>query len=217
MLAFLIQEVIFDKPKKRGRKSQVQKREQEEERQRKWEHMRIQRENIQTVFQELDLTKVQVGVKTIEGFVSAICDLYTYQKEILNANFNPHPRNNQVKKLIEAAKKLNHKLKDDTFQDRLKNTASDIISVSEYMRNAAYIALNDSNRRSQAARISDRLDILMLYSLMARSQITRNLRISEVSVESISQFDPKTFLLRLSLNKSKTNQFERVLSVGVLR
>ena len=83
------------------------------------------------------------------------------------------------------------------------------------MWNAKYDALKDS--KNQAIGIADRLDQLMLHSLMARSQITRGLRFSEVIAEQVSPYNPNVLALRFTINQSKTNHFERVLSVGIIR
>jgi hypothetical protein len=163
----------------------------------------------------LDFSKVKCGIKTLQGYVSAICDLYTFQSQFQN-NCHPHPRSAQVKKLIESVKKINLKEKDEQFHDRLKDTALDTIALSEYMRNATFLGLND--KVSESCSIANRLDLLLLYSLMARSQITRKLRLSEVGVEVVSTiYEATVRAVRFTLNNCKTNQFERVLSVGVMR
>lgn len=212
-MAFLIQEVLFEPPKKRGRKSKEQKIIEDNSRMDRWNSMQ-NRENVLPPIDDVDLSNVKVGIKTLQGYVTAICDLYQFQNQF-ESNNSVHPRSKQVKKLIDSVGKLNMKQKDESFADRLKNTATDIISVSNYIRNAKYVALKEL--KNQATGIADRVDILMLYSLMARSQITRGLRLSEVGVEEVSPYAPNLLALRFTINKSKTNQFQRVLSVGLLR
>ena len=211
-MLFLMREILFEPPKKRGRKSQEQKQYQENLQLDKWDKMNINEINFN--IEEMDISKVQVKIKTIQGYVTAICDLYQFQTQF-EGNKNDHPRNNHIKKLLESVKKLNHKTNDESFVDRLKNTANDIISVNDYIRNATFMALKDSVDESLG--IADRLDQLPLLSLMARSQITRGIRISEVGVDQVSIYDPHLLALRFTVNRSKTNQFERVLSVGVMR
>lgn len=210
----MIQEVLFVPPKKRGRKSDAQKLDEEEVKMNRWKKIQDREEMLPLAVEDLDISKVKVGIKTLQGYVTAICELHQFQS-LFEKNNCDHPRTKQVKKLIESVKKLNMKYKDESFADRLKNTASDIISVTEYMRNAKYVALKVS--KDQAIGIADRLDQLLLYSLMARSQITRGLRLSEVSVEEVSPYNPNLLAIRFTINQSKTNQFERVLSVGILR
>lgn len=212
-MLFLVKEILFEAPKKRGRKKEEQKRLEDQKRLEKWtDQLNDEYENIN--FDALDLSKVLVKIKTIQGYVTAICELYQFQSQFEGNSFG-HPRTKQVKKLLDSVKKLNHKAKDDSFEDRLKNTAIDIITVSEYIRNATFSALKKTVNESMG--IADRVDHLMLFSLMARSQITRGLRLSEVGVENVSSYDPNLLALRFTINKSKTNQYERVLSVGVLR
>ena len=53
---------------------------------------------------KIDYSKIQCGLKTLQGFVTAICDFYNFQNQFQN-NTHPLPRTNQVKKLIESVKK----------------------------------------------------------------------------------------------------------------
>ena len=165
--------------------------------------------------ESLDFSKVECGYKTVTGYVSAICDLFTFQKQYQNNSYD-HPRTKEMKKLIEAVKKIVLKEKDEGFHDRLKDTALDTVTFTQYMENASFLGLNDKN---EAVCIGYRLDALLMYSTMGRSQITRNLRLSEIGVEYVStnEQENKTQAIRLTLNKGKTNQYERVLSVGILR
>jgi hypothetical protein len=60
--------------------------------------------------------------------------------------------------------------------------------------------------------------MLFLYSCMCRSQIVRYLRLSEVGVENVSSNPEKRDMaIRLAMMKGKTNQFERVQTVGIMR
>ncbi len=122
--------------------------------------------------QSLDFSKVQCGIKTLQGYVTAICDLYSFQHQFQN-NTNAHPRSKEVSKLLDAVKKLNLKEKDEGYHDRLKDTALDTVTFSEYMRSASFLGVDD--KVDEALCIGYRLDILTMYSCMARSQITRNL------------------------------------------
>ena len=168
LMLFLIREVLFEPPKKRGRKSQEQKQVEDKLQVKKW--TKINLNDFNSNMDEVDLsTKVQVKIKTVQGYVTAICDLYQFQSH-LEGNKNALPRSNQIKKVLDSVKKLNLKVKDESFEDRLKNTSNDIISTTSYIRNATYLALKESAEES--VRIADRLDQLLLLSLMARSQIT---------------------------------------------
>jgi hypothetical protein len=122
-----------------------------------------------------------------------------------------------VKNLIESVRKTSNKRKDESFCDRLKDTALDTITFTDYMKNATYLGLY--SKRSEGDRIAARLDILMMYSCMTRSQITRRLRLSEVGVELEIQCEQDEYqtAIRATLNYGKTNQFERVSTVGVMR
>ena len=164
----------------------------------------------------VDFSKIQCGLKTLQGYVTAICDLYTTQKDFEN-NPHPHPRIKAVRNLIDSVKKTGNKRKDESFCDRLKDTALDTITFSEYMKNATYLGLNIE--KAESTRIALRLDVLMMYSCMARSQITRCLRISEVGVEMEIQCDEDEYhkAIRVTINNGKTNQFERVQSLGIMR
>jgi hypothetical protein len=163
--------------------------------------------------EELDFSKILCGLKTLQGYVTAICELYTTQKDFEN-NPHPHPRTNVVKNLIESVKKTTNNRKDESYSDRLK----DIITFSDYMKNATFLGLDMT--KSESTRIALRLDVLMMYSCMARSQFTRGMCISEVGVENVSlrfheNSDHKA--IRLTTKKGKKKQFEQAQYVGIMR
>jgi hypothetical protein len=152
----------------------------------------------------VDFSKIQCGLKTLQGYVTAICDLYDFEN-----NPHSHPRIKAVRNLIDSVKKTGNKRKDESFCDRLKDTALDTITFSEYMKNATYLGLDSA--KSESNRIALRLDVLMMFSCMACSQITRGLRISEVGVEMEIQCEEDEYhrAIRVTINNGKTNQFER--------
>jgi hypothetical protein len=92
----------------------------------------------------LDFSKVDCGYKTVTGYVSAICDLFTFQSQYQN-NSHGHPRTKEMKKLIEAVKKILLKEKDEGFHDRLKDTALDTVTFTQYMENASFLGFHDKN------------------------------------------------------------------------
>ena len=58
-----------------------------------------------------------------------------------------------------------------------------------------------------------RADSLLRRSLLARGQITRGLRMSEIGMEELHQGEA----IRFTVKKSKTNKFNRTLQAGVMR
>lgn len=105
-----------------------------------------------------------------------------------------------MSKLIQAVKQILQKTKDEGFQDRLKDTALDTFTLTQYMQNAKFLGLKD---KDEGVSIGYRLDTLMLYSTMGRSQITRTLRLSEVGVEYVSSNEHQTQAIRFTINQGR--------------
>jgi hypothetical protein len=113
---------------------------------------------------EVDCSKIQCGKKTLQGFVTAICDLWTHQRDY-EENIHPHPRTSQVKNLIDSVGKSLNKEKDESYEDRLKDTALDTVSFAKYMETASYLGLDlNGKMKKESACIAGRLNMLFLYS-----------------------------------------------------
>jgi hypothetical protein len=88
----------------------------------------------------------------------------------------------------------------------------DIVTPSEFLRMATWMG-TPKNENDDSRALRDRTDHLLSYSLMARSQIMRELRLSEIGVEEMS-VHYSCYAVRFTILKSKTSQYERTLTCG---
>jgi hypothetical protein len=69
---------------------------------------------------------------------------------------------------------------------------------------------------NQSDAFKSRADFLLSRALLARGQITRGIRLSEVGIEELDSA-LRVQALRFTIKKSKTNKFQRTLHGGLLR
>ncbi len=94
----------------------------------------------------------------------------------------------------------------------------EIVSSSEYKGMANWFAAQYPQGLHSS--LKQRMDHLMLRSFMARSQLTRMVRLSEMGLEEVEGEccnDAPAYALRLTVKNGKTNKFGRPTSVGLFR
>ena len=92
----------------------------------------------------------------------------------------------------------------------------DVVSPGDFVRMSKWFFLNGS----PLASLLRRTDHLLLRACMARGQLSRNLRLSEIGVEMIENENRNgdtVTALRFTTRKGKMNKFGRIVSVGLFR
>ena len=125
-MTFLIQEVVKEDDKTRGRKSAQQK----EAEKNYWEQKRrALKESVQDITLELEhVTEVECkkGIMTVKGYVCGIVDLWEHQRNF-EGSLEPHPRTKSVKTFLQRIEIDQHRLKEEGFEDRGKGTMQDLV------------------------------------------------------------------------------------------
>jgi hypothetical protein len=126
LIAFLIQEVVGEEEKKRGRKSTQQKNEEEMIKIEKRNFLKENPSSFTNDLGSLDTVECRRGIMTVKGYVSAIVDLWEFQRNH-EGNKNPHPRSKTVTSFLQRISIQRIKDKDCNFTDRGKATMQDIV------------------------------------------------------------------------------------------
>ncbi len=137
VMLFLESEVIYEKASKKGRKPKDY--DAESELIKKWESKSAE-EQQQNDHSVSDLeeepedgpqwrsNQISKGVKTIEGYVSALCNLHKYQKEVMGILSQTYPRTDMLKKLLRSIRTQKHRTKQQEKEDRGKGKSSFLMS-----------------------------------------------------------------------------------------
>lgn len=147
---------------------------------------------------------IPLGIKSIESYISAICDLFKVQVST-GQNKNTNPRGVSIKSLTESMKRSEWKRKRDLFVDRCSGTLKDGYEDGDLENLSDYWMQQDSSYG-----LRNRFDFLVGHAMITRGENRRAMQFPDLFTLVLENEGPQvcTALLVL-IDKGKTNQTSR--------
>ena len=154
----------------------------------------------------------EVGIRTIDNYVSALVSLYNEQKS-RNMNSNDHPRGKLVKQLLETISRKEHLRKKTSYVDRGIGTMLDTYTAEELEQMALFFL----NKNSLAG-LQNRAMHSISHSTLMRGQLVRKMELPDIHTVTLPSegVTPADVLICIS-NNGKTNQFGKLEFFACLR
>jgi len=154
----------------------------------------------------------EVGIRTINNYVSALVSLYNEQKS-RNMNCNDHPRCKLVKQLLETLSQKEHLRKKKSYVDHGIGTMLETYTAEELEQMALFFF----NKNSLAG-LQNHAMYFISHSTLMHGQLVRKMELPDIhTVTLLSEgVTPADVLICIS-NNGKTNQFGKLEFFAYLR
>lgn len=174
----------------------------------------------------LDGTDIQqtLGTETIKQYITAIVDLWSFQKSI-GTNNHPNPRGCALKAVLDGRRRQESKRKREQYLDRAANTLQDGYDKDKLKAFVRFCwegwrQTDGKNRKPQAQEsyLRTAVDFLFSHNMLLRGEARRQLELPDIFTIPLSNEGPTPcWPMILMMNNGKTNQFGRLEYIGVIR
>lgn len=169
--------------------------------------------------------KQTIGISSIRGYVAAIVDLWSFQKNY-GENHHPTPRGATLSSLLASYARRETIRKRHQFTDRAAGTMQDgynhekMIELVQFCWQGWMQAADKKHRKPQAVESYLRtvVDFLLSHNMLLRGESRRNLELADLFTISLPHEGPTPcWPMIMIMNNGKTNPFGRLEYMGVMR
>jgi hypothetical protein len=154
----------------------------------------------------------EVGIRSINNYVSALVSLYNDQKS-RNMNSNVHPRGKLVKQLLETISRHEHLCRKKSYTDRGIGTMLDTYTAADLEQMSLFF-LNKNN----LAGLRNRAMHFISHCTLMHGQLVRKMELPDIhTVQLPSDGVTSADVLICISNNGKTNQFGKLEFFACLR
>lgn len=168
--------------------------------------------------------KQTLGISSIRGYVAAIVDLWSFQKNY-GENHHPSPRGNTLSGLLASYTRRENARKRQQFIDRAAGTMQDGYNHEKMIELVRFCwqgwrQAETKYRKPQAVESYLRtvVDFLLGHNMLLRGESRRNLELADLFTILLPHEGPTPcWPMIMIMNNGKTNPFGRLEYMGVMR